>query len=338
MSSLKFTELGKHKYNWLVTGVAGFIGSNILEALLKNNQNVIGIDNFETGHASNLDDVKSIVSDKQWNNFDFYEVDINKYEQVESAFRNIDFVLHQAALGSVPRSINDPIRSNAVNISGFLNVLNISKEKNVKGFIYAASSSTYGDHPALPKKEQNIGSPLSPYAITKYANELYAKIFSEQYGIKTIGLRYFNVFGKRQDPHGAYAAVIPLWIQSVINNKEVFINGDGTTTRDFCYIDNAVEANILAALALNKINMHAVMNIAFGESNDLNTLFRLIVAILKKNGRSYEMNPTYREFRPGDIKNSLADISKAKELIGYSPAYSLEAGLEESINWYLGAK
>ena len=336
MSSLKFTELGKHKYNWLVTGVAGFIGSNILEALLKNNQNVIGIDNFETGHASNLDDVKSIVSDKQWNNFDFYEVDINKYEQVESAFQNIDFVLHQAALGSVPRSINDPIRSNAVNISGFLNVLNISKEKNVKGFIYAASSSTYGDHPALPKKEQNIGSPLSPYAITKYANELYAKIFSEQYGIKTIGLRYFNVFGKRQDPHGAYAAVIPLWIQSVINNKEVFINGDGTSTRDFCYIDNAVEANILAALSLNKINMHAVMNIAFGESNDLNTLFRLIVAILKKNGRSYEMNPTYREFRPGDIKNSLADISKAKELIGYSPAYSLEAGLEESINWYLG--
>ena len=336
MSSLKFTELGKHKYNWLVTGVAGFIGSNILEALLKNNQNVIGIDNFETGHASNLDDVKSIVSDKQWNNFDFYEVDINKYEQVESAFQNIDFVLHQAALGSVPRSINDPIRSNAVNISGFLNVLNISKEKNVKGFIYAASSSTYGDHPALPKKEQNIGSPLSPYAITKYANELYAKIFSEQYGIKTIGLRYFNVFGKRQDPHGAYAAVIPLWIQSVINNKEVFINGDGTTTRDFCYIDNDVEANILAALSLNKINMKAVMNIAFGESNDLNTLFRLIVAILKKNGRSYEMNPTYREFRPGDIKNSLADISKAKELIGYSPAYSLEAGLEESINWYLG--
>ena len=336
MSSLKFTELGKHKYNWLVTGVAGFIGSNILEALLKNNQNVIGIDNFETGHASNLDDVKSTVSDKQWNNFDFYEVDINKYEQVESAFQNIDFVLHQAALGSVPRSINDPIRSNAVNISGFLNVLNISKEKNVKGFIYAASSSTYGDHPALPKKEQNIGSPLSPYAITKYANELYAKIFSEHYGIKTIGLRYFNVFGKRQDPRGAYAAVIPLWIQSVINNKEVFINGDGTTTRDFCYIDNAVEANILAALSLNKINMHAVMNIAFGESNDLNTLFKLIVAILKKNGRSYEMNPTYREFRPGDVKNSLADISKAKELIGYSPAYSLEAGLEESINWYLG--
>ena len=336
MSSLKFTELGKHKYNWLVTGVAGFIGSNILEALLKNNQNVIGIDNFETGHASNLDDVKSTVSDKQWNNFDFYEVDINKYEQVESAFQNIDFVLHQAALGSVPRSINDPIRSNAVNISGFLNVLNISKEKNVKGFIYAASSSTYGDHPALPKKEQNIGSPLSPYAITKYANELYAKIFSEHYGIKTIGLRYFNVFGKRQDPRGAYAAVIPLWIQSVINNKEVFINGDGTTTRDFCYIDNAVEANILAALSLNKINMHAVMNIAFGESNDLNTLFKLIVAILKKNGRSYEMNPTYREFRPGDIKKSLADISKAKELIGYSPAYSLEAGLEESINWYLG--
>ena len=323
-------------YKRQVTGVAGFIGSNILEALLKNNQNVIGIDNFETGHASNLDDVKSTVSDKQWNNFDFYEVDINKYEQVESAFQNIDFVLHQAALGSVPRSINDPIRSNAVNISGFLNVLNISKEKNVKGFIYAASSSTYGDHPALPKKEQNIGSPLSPYAITKYANELYAKIFSEHYGIKTIGLRYFNVFGKRQDPRGAYAAVIPLWIQSVINNKEVFINGDGTTTRDFCYIDNAVEANILAALSLNKINMHAVMNIAFGESNDLNTLFKLIVAILKKNGRSYEMNPTYREFRPGDVKNSLADISKAKELIGYSPAYSLEAGLEESINWYLG--
>ena len=264
-------------------------------------------------------------------------MDINKYEQVESAFQNIDFVLHQAALGSVPRSINNPIRSNAVNISGFLNVLNISKEKNIKGFIYAASSSTYGDHPALPKKEQNIGNPLSPYAVTKYANELYARIFSEHYGIKTIGLRYFNVFGKRQDPHGAYAAVIPLWIESVINNKEVFINGDGTTTRDFCYIENAVEANILAALSINKIfNKHEVMNIAFGESNDLNTLFRLIVSILEKNGRSYGMNPTYRDFRLGDIKNSLADISKAEKLIGYSPAYSLEAGLEESINWYLG--
>ena len=207
MSSLRFKELARNKYNWLVTGVAGFIGSNILETLLKNNQNVTGIDNFETGHASNLDDVKSTVSDKQWNNFDFYEVDINKYEQVESAFQNIDFVLHQAALGSVPRSINNPIRSNAVNISGFLNVLNISKEKNIKGFIYAASSSTYGDHPALPKKEQNIGNPLSPYAVTKYANELYARIFSEHYGIKTIGLRYFNVFGKRQDPHGGWGGM-----------------------------------------------------------------------------------------------------------------------------------
>ncbi len=337
MNALKFTELSTQSHNWLITGVAGFIGSNILETLLLNNQNVIGIDNFETGHASNLHDVKLSVSEEQWNNFEFHEIDINQYEQVESVFNNIDFVLHQAALGSVPRSINDPIRSNAVNISGFLNVLAISKEKNVKGFIYAASSSTYGDHPELPKKEQNIGTPLSPYAVTKYANELYAKIYSEHYGIKTIGLRYFNVFGKRQDPHGAYAAVIPLWIESAINNKEIFINGDGTTTRDFCYIKNAVEANILAAMSINKISTNSeVMNIAFGESNDLNRLFKLIVSILEKNGKLYKLQPVHRDFRPGDIKNSLADISKAKKLIGYSPAYSLEEGLKESIEWYLG--
>ncbi len=328
--------LQKKKYTWLITGVAGFIGSNLLESLLTNNQCVIGIDNFETGHQDNIDDVKQSVSSSQWKNFTFHEIDIFNYTELENVFNDVDFVLHQAALGSVPRSISDPKRTNEVNISGFLNVLNIAKENLVKGFIFATSSSVYGDHKTLPKKENCIGNPLSPYAITKLTNELYAKTFSEHYGFKSVGLRYFNVFGKRQDPHGAYAAVVPRWIKSMIDNNEIYINGDGSTTRDFCYIENAIDANILSALKIQEMtNSFEVMNIAVGESNDLNKLFELIYSIMAKNEVCCDKKLSYRNFRPGDIKDSLADISKAKKLINYYPRYNLKEGLKECIPWYI---
>lgn len=328
--------LQKNKYTWLITGVAGFIGSNLLESLLTNNQCVIGIDNFETGHQDNIDDVKQSVSSSQWKNFTFHEIDIFDYTELENVFNDVDFVLHQAALGSVPRSISDPKRTNEVNISGFLNVLNIAKENLVKGFIFATSSSVYGDHKTLPKKENCIGNPLSPYAITKLTNELYAKTFSEHYGFKSVGLRYFNVFGKRQDPHGAYAAVVPRWIKSMIDNNEIYINGDGSTTRDFCYIENAIDANILSALKIQEMtNSFEVMNIAVGESNDLNKLFELIYSIIAKNEVCCDKKLSYRNFRPGDIKDSLADISKAKKLINYYPRYNLKEGLKECIPWYI---
>ena len=328
--------LQKNKYTWLITGVAGFIGSNLLESLLTNNQCVIGIDNFETGHQDNIDDVKQSVSSSQWKNFTFHEIDIFNYTELENVFNDVDFVLHQAALGSVPRSISDPKRTNEVNISGFLNVLNIAKENLVKGFIFATSSSVYGDHKTLPKKENCIGNPLSPYAITKLTNELYAKTFSEHYGFKSVGLRYFNVFGKRQDPHGAYAAVVPRWIKSMIDNNEIYINGDGSTTRDFCYIENAIDANILSALKIQEMtNSFEVMNIAVGESNDLNKLFELIYSIMAKNEVCCDKKLSYRNFRPGDIKDSLADISKAKKLINYYPRYNLKEGLKECIPWYI---
>ena len=328
--------LQKKKYTWLITGVAGFIGSNLLESLLTNNQCVIGIDNFETGHQDNIDDVKQSVSSSQWKNFTFHEIDIFNYTELENVFNDVDFVLHQAALGSVPRSIGDPKRTNEVNISGFLNVLNIAKENLVKGFIFATSSSVYGDHKTLPKKENCIGNPLSPYAITKLTNELYAKTFSEHYGFKSVGLRYFNVFGKRQDPHGAYAAVVPRWIKSMIDNNGIYINGDGSTTRDFCYIENAIDANILSALKIQEMtNSFEVMNIAVGESNDLNKLFELIYSIMAKNEVCCDKKLSYRNFRPGDIKDSLADISKAKKLINYYPRYNLKEGLKECIPWYI---
>ena len=330
------TALQKKKYTWLITGVAGFIGSNLLESLLTNNQCVIGIDNFETGHQDNIDDVKQSVSSSQWKNFTFHEIDIFNYTELENVFNDVDFVLHQAALGSVPRSISDPKRTNEVNISGFLNVLNIAKENLVKGFIFATSSSVYGDHKTLPKKENCIGNPLSPYAITKLTNELYAKTFSEHYGFKSVGLRYFNVFGKRQDPHGAYAAVVPRWIKSMIDNNEIYINGDGSTTRDFCYIENAIDANILSALKIQEMtNNFEVMNIAVGESNNLNKLFELIYSIMAKNEVCCDKKLSYRNFRPGDIKDSLADISKAKKLINYYPRYNLKEGLKECIPWYI---
>jgi len=283
---------------WLITGTAGFIGSNLLEHLLKLNQHVIGLDNFATGHQSNLDEVQSLVSPEQWSRFTFIEGDIRNPDDCVQACEGVDYVLHQAALGSVPRSLNDPITTNAANITGFLNMLVAARDAGVKSFTYAASSSTYGDHPALPKVEENIGKPLSPYAVTKYVNELYAEVFARSYGFKAIGLRYFNVFGKRQDPDGAYAAVIPKWTAAMVRGEDVFINGDGETSRDFCFIENAVQANLLAATAEDSAR-NEVYNVAVGDRTTLNDLFAALKSALAENGVVYDKAPVYRDFRPG---------------------------------------
>lgn len=318
---------------WLVTGVAGFIGSNLLENLLNLGQTVVGLDNFATGHQRNLDEVKGLVTDAQWNKFTFIESDIRDYENCVAAVKDVDFVLHQAALGSVPRSIADPITTNSANITGFLNMLQAAKEEGVKSFTYAASSSTYGDHPALPKVEENIGNPLSPYAVTKYVNELYASVYARTYDFKTIGLRYFNVFGKRQDPNGAYAAVIPKWTASMIQGEDVFINGDGETSRDFCYIDNTVQMNILAATAEDGAK-DQVYNVAVGDRTTLNDLFTAIKTALASNGIDSDKEPVYRDFRAGDVLHSQADISKANNKLGYEPQYRIQQGIEEAMPWY----
>jgi len=318
---------------WLVTGCAGFIGSNLLETLLKLDQSVVGLDNFATGHRHNLAEVQSLVSAAQWQRFTLIEGDIRDLSTCQQAVQGVDYVLHQAALGSVPRSIHDPITSNATNISGFLNVLQAAKEAGVKGFVYAASSSTYGDHPALPKVEANIGKPLSPYAVTKYVNELYADVFSRCYGFHSTGLRYFNVFGPRQDPNGAYAAVIPKWTAAMIAGDEVAINGDGETSRDFCFVANAVQANILAATT--QLGQSEVFNVAVGDRTTLNDLYRSIQQTLSKNGVSYDAQPAYREFRAGDVRHSQADVSKAGQLLGYVPSHTLSAGLDIAMPWYI---
>ncbi len=319
---------------WLITGVAGFIGSNLLETLLINNQKVVGLDNFATGYQHNLDEVRSLVTAEQWRNFQFIEGDIRELSDCEKACSGVDFVLHQAALGSVPRSINDPIATNETNVSGFLNMLISAKKASVNRFVYAASSSTYGDHPDLPKKESKIGNPLSPYAVTKLVNELYADVFTKTYGFQSIGLRYFNIFGKRQDPNGAYAAVIPKWVDAIINNNDVVVNGDGETSRDFCYIENAVQANIIAAVARNDA-ANNVFNIAVGERTSLNELFELIKESLSNElVDSQKMKPIYKAFREGDVKHSLADISKARELLGYEPSHTLRTGIPDAIGWY----
>ncbi|RVU41302.1 SDR family oxidoreductase [Rheinheimera riviphila] len=318
---------------WLVTGCAGFIGSNLLETLLKLDQTVVGLDNFATGHRHNLAEVQSLVSAEQWQRFRLIEGDIRDLSACQQAVQGVDYVLHQAALGSVPRSINDPITTNATNISGFLNVLQAAKEACVKGFVYAASSSTYGDHPALPKVEANIGKPLSPYAVTKYVNELYADVFSRCYGFHSTGLRYFNVFGPRQDPNGAYAAVIPKWTAAMIAGDDVAINGDGETSRDFCFVANAVQANILAATT--QLGQSEVFNVAVGDRTTLNDLFRSIQQTLSKNGVLYPSSPVYREFRAGDVRHSQADVSKAGQLLGYVPSHTLSAGLDIAMPWYI---
>lgn len=327
-------QLKQNPKTWLVTGVAGFIGSNLLETLLKLDQTVVGLDNFATGHQYNLDEVQSLVKPEQWANFKFYEGDIRNFEDCQKACAGVDYVLHQAALGSVPRSIADPITTNAANITGFLNMLTAARDAEVKSFTYAASSSTYGDHPALPKVEENIGKPLSPYAVTKYVNELYADVFARTYGFKAIGLRYFNVFGKRQDPNGAYAAVIPKWTAAMIVGDDVFINGDGETSRDFCFIENTVQANILAATTQNDEAKNQVYNVAVGDRTTLNDLFNAINAALNKNGVTYTKEPVYRDFRAGDVRHSQASIEKIKSLLGYKPQFVISQGIDQTMSWY----
>lgn len=319
---------------WLVTGCAGFIGSNLLETLLSLNQKVVGLDNFATGHQYNLDEVQTQVSAEQWANFRFIKGDIRDLPTCREAVQGVDYVLHQAALGSVPRSINDPITSNEVNIGGFLNMLVAARDEQVKAFVFAASSSTYGDHPDLPKVEHKIGNPLSPYAITKLVDELYGRIFAQCYGFKSIGLRYFNVFGKRQDPNGAYAAVIPKWTAAMIHGEQITINGDGETSRDFCFIENVVQANILAAMHMPESGFE-VYNVAYHAQTTLNTLFSYLKEALHNNGIEYTQAPIYADFRKGDVRHSFADISKANTQLGYSPAFSIVQGLAKAMPWYI---
>lgn len=326
------TSLQADPKTWLVTGCAGFIGSNLLETLLVMGQKVVGLDNFSTGHQYNLDEVQKSVG-LHWSNFSFIEGDIRDLDTCRKAVNGVDHVLHQAALGSVPRSLNDPITSNAVNVDGFLNMLVAARDEKVQSFVYAASSSTYGDHEALPKVEDRIGRPLSPYAVTKYVNELYADVFARAYGFGSIGLRYFNVFGKRQDPNGAYAAVIPKWIAAMIRGEDVVVNGDGETSRDFCFIENVVQANLLAALA-QPTGVNQVYNVAYNARTSLNELFDYLAQALGNNGIVYDKQPIHGDFRAGDVRHSQADISKAKELLGYEPLHNVVQGLEVSMPWY----
>lgn len=338
------TEFPQYPKTWLVTGVAGFIGSNLLETLLKLDQRVVGLDNFATGHQRNLDEVQLLVSPQQWARFSFISGDIRNLDDCHkamhctpspSAGEGVDYVLHQAALGSVPRSLADPITTNSANIDGFLNMLVAAREAKVKSFVYAASSSTYGDHPGLPKVEDVIGKPLSPYAVTKYVNELYADVFARCYGFTTIGLRYFNVFGRRQDPDGAYAAVIPKWTASMIKGEDVFINGDGETSRDFCFIENTVQANLLAATTDNPDARNQVYNVAVSGRTTLNTLFNVLKSALAVNGVVYEKAAVYRDFRAGDVRHSQADISKIQRLLGYAPRYEIKSGIATAMPWYI---
>jgi UDP-N-acetylglucosamine/UDP-N-acetylgalactosamine 4-epimerase len=329
-------KLRQAPQTWLVTGVAGFIGSNLLETLLKLDQRVVGLDNFATGHQRNLDEVQSLVSPAQWGNFKFIQGDIRQLADCQKACVGVDYVLHEAALGSVPRSLADPMATNDTNITGFLNMLLAARDAKVQSFTYAASSSTYGDHPALPKVEENIGNPLSPYAVTKYVNELYASVFARSYGFKTIGLRYFNVFGPRQDPNGAYAAVIPKWTDALLKGETVYINGDGETSRDFCFVANAVQANLLAACGPEEAK-NQVYNVAVGDRTSLNQLyFHLRDNLSSRFPHIDESTPVYRDFRAGDVRHSLADISKARNLMGYCPTHRISDGLREAMEWYVG--
>ncbi len=329
-------ELRRSPATWLVTGVAGFIGSNLLETLLMLGQRVVGLDNFSTGFQHNLDEVAERVGPERWQNFTLIRGDIREPADCRRAVAGADYVLHQAALGSVPRSIEDPLTTNGCNISGFLNMLVAARDAGVRRFVYAASSSTYGDHPGLPKVEDRIGNPLSPYAVTKLVNELYAGVFVRTYGFKTIGLRYFNIFGQRQDPAGAYAAVIPRWFAALLRGEPVYVNGDGETSRDFCFIDNCVQANILAATVIEDEATGAVYNVAFGERTTLNELYRLIrERVAARFAEAGRVEPVYRDFRAGDVRHSLADIGKARERLGYVPEFSVRAGLDRAAAWYI---
>jgi len=328
--------LSEHQHHWLITGAAGFIGSNLLEALLILNQKVTGLDNFSTGYQHNLEQVQKLVGQEKWGNFRFIEGDIRNLEDCMEACKGMDYVLHHAAIGSVPRSITDPIFTNENNISGFLNMLVSSRDNTVKRFVYAASSSTYGDHPGLPKVESVIGNPLSPYAVTKYVNELYADVFTRCYGTESIGLRYFNIFGPRQDPNGAYAAVIPLWIAALIENKTLRINGDGETSRDFCYIENVIQANLLAATTQNADAINQVYNVALSDRTTLNHLYEMMKVLLQdKFPHLRDHHPIYGEFREGDVRHSQADITKASQLLGYQPSHRIDSGLKQAMDWYV---
>jgi len=332
----QYPQIAKSPRTWLVTGCAGFIGSNLIEALLKLNQKVVGLDNFATGFQHNLDLVQEAVGGRAWSNFRFLRGDIRSLEDCRRACEGVDVVLHQAALGSVPRSIDDPITSHDTNVTGFLNMLVAARDAKVKRFVYAASSAAYGDWPGLPKVEDQIGRPLSPYGAGKHMNELYADVFGRCYGLETIGLRYFNVFGPRQDPDGAYAAVIPKWVASMLRDETVFINGDGETARDFCYIENVIQANLLSGTTANPEAVGQVYNVAVGDSTTLNELFDLLAEMIGKHVEGFaKPAPTYRDFRAGDVRFSKADISKIESRIGYKPIYRAREGLEKAISWYV---
>jgi len=329
------TDLRQHPRTWLVTGVAGFIGSHLLQTLLELGQHVVGLDNFATGHQHNLDEVHGLVGETAWAGFKFIEGDIRDLDACHRACAGVDQVLHQAALGSVPRSIADPITTHGANITGFLNMLVAARDAGVKRFVYAASSSTYGDHPALPKVEDTIGKPLSPYAVTKVVNELYADVFARTYGLQSIGLRYFNVFGSRQDPNGAYAAVIPKWAAAMLKGEPCVINGDGQTSRDFCYVANAVQANLLAATAADASAVNQIYNVAVGDQTDLNQLHALLASALQSLRPGLRVaEPLRQDFRAGDVRHSRADVSKAASLLGYQASHDLLAGLTEAAPWY----
>jgi UDP-N-acetylglucosamine/UDP-N-acetyl-alpha-D-glucosaminouronate 4-epimerase len=321
---------------WLITGVAGFIGSNLLERLLKLGQRVVGLDNFSTGHRHNLDAARGSVTAKQWAGFKFIEGDIRHLQTCRQAMEGVDYVLHQAALGSVPRSLLDPIASHESNVTGFLNMLVAARDAKVRRFVYASSSSVYGDHPGLPKVESSIGEPLSPYAATKCFNEVYAGVFARSFALQVIGLRYFNIFGPRQDPDGAYAAVIPRWFKALIQKQPAYINGDGETSRDFCYVENAIQANLLAAKTTEVGAIGQVFNVAVGEQTTLLQLFCMIRSEVEvKVPEAMNREPEYRDFRAADIRHSLADVSKANKLLGYEPTYSVRQGLKSAATYYL---
>jgi UDP-N-acetylglucosamine 4-epimerase len=325
-------ELAANPRRWLVTGSAGFIGSHLVEALLRLDQAVVGLDNFATGHRRNIDDVEALVSPALRARHRFIEGDIRDLTACREACAGVDVVLHQAALGSVPRSLADPIATNSANVDGFLNMLVAARDAGVSRFVYAASSSTYGDHPGLPKVEDEIGAPLSPYAVTKYLNELYADVFGRCYGTSSIGLRYFNVFGARQDPEGAYAAVIPRWVRALLRGEQVAIYGDGETSRDFCYVGNAVQANLRAALATDPAALNQVYNVAVGERTTLNGLY----ATLRKLMPDVDAPAAVHEdFRAGDVRHSQADVGKAARLLDFAPTHDLAAGLAEALPWYV---
>ena len=328
-------DLLKASRTWLVTGAAGFIGSNIVETLLNLGQEVVGLDNFATGNKGNLDEVKERVGRSRWKEFKFIRGDIRELNTCRRACRGIDFVSHQAALGSVPRSIEDPLIANACNVTGFVNMLAAARDARVKRFVYASSSAIYGDEPALPKVEDRIGRPLSPYAVTKYVNELYADAFARCYGIETVGLRYFNVFGPRQDQDGPYAAVIPRWIAAMMKREPVRINGDGETSRDFCYVDNAVQMNLLAATTNNPRAINRVYNVACNERTSLNQLFAMLrERLLPHYPHLRKYKPVYGPFRAGDVRHSQADIARARRLMGYAPAHRIDQGLDAALDWY----